>query len=87
MRKSQLPTELESFQLFVRDQLANGGRDVSPEESVRAWRKQYKDELKRLKAELQVAAKQSARGESFDLDLEKFLQQGRERLARKGIVE
>lgn len=87
MGKYQIPTELESFRRFVQEQLANGRPHVSPEESVRAWRKQYQKELKQLKSELQVGLDQSARGEVVTLDIEEFLCRGRERLAKKGIVE
>lgn len=31
-------TELESFHHFVSDKLANGGRDLSPEQALHLWR-------------------------------------------------
>jgi hypothetical protein len=32
------PTEAESFQLFLSRELAQGGRDLSPEELLQRWR-------------------------------------------------
>jgi hypothetical protein len=38
-----VPTEAESFQIFLTHQLANGGRDKSPEDLVLQWRREQEE--------------------------------------------
>lgn len=79
-------SELIVFHRFLGDQIAIGSIDLSPEESVEAFRV-YQRALKRLQDDLKPAADRFERGEPAPaLDIEDVKRRGRERLAREGIV-
>jgi hypothetical protein len=79
-------SELVVFHRFLGDQIAIGAVDLSPEESVEAFRA-YQRDLERLRADLQPAIDRFQRGEpAIPLDIEDVKRRGRERLAREGIV-
>lgn len=80
------PTELETFHRFLTDQLAGGRSDLSPEESVKAFRA-YQRELERLKKEIAPAVERSKRGESRELDFEAIKDEVTQRLAQRGITD
>ncbi len=84
---SQVPTELESFHRFLTEQLERGGKDLSPEESLNAFRVCQR-ELARLKQDIQPAVQRSLRGGGGrELDYDAFEQDGARGLAEKGITE
>ena len=80
------PTELESFHRFLTGQLQGGDAELSPEESVKAFRA-YQDDLQRLRQDIQPALERSLHGESEPLDIEDVKARGRKRLAEKGITD
>ena len=83
---SKTITELELFYRFVRDKLNNGGQDLSPEESLQAFRA-HQEELERLRQEIQPSLQRSLRGESELFDAEKLKKRVSKMLAKKGIRE
>jgi hypothetical protein len=78
------PTELETFHRFLTDQLAGGRSDLSPEESVKAFRA-YQRDLERLREEIRPAVERSRRGESQPLDIEDLKARVTKKLA-EGII-
>ena len=40
---TSLPTDAESFQVFLTKEIANGGRHKSPEELVQDWRRERQE--------------------------------------------
>ncbi len=80
-------SELVVFHRFLGDQIEGGSVDLSPEESVQAFRA-YQRDLERLRNELKPAIDRFERGEpAISLDIEDVKRRGRERLARQGIRE
>jgi hypothetical protein len=78
--------ELIVFHRFLGDQIEGGSVDLSPEESVEAFRA-YQRDLERLRDDLEPALGRLERGEpASPLDLEDVKRCGRERLAREGIL-
>ena len=78
--------ELVVFHRFLGNQIEGGSVDLSPEESVEAFRA-YQRDLERLRRDLGPAVDRLERGESgIPLDIEDVKRRGRERLAREGIV-
>lgn len=79
-------SELVVFHRFLGDQIQSGSDDLSPEESVEAFRA-YQRDLERLRNDLKPAIERFERGEpAIPLDIEDVKRRGRERLAREGIV-
>ena len=79
-------SELVVFHRFLGDQIAIGSVELSPEESVEAFRA-YQRDLERLRHDLEPAIGRFERGEpAIPLDIEDVKRRGRERLAREGIV-
>jgi hypothetical protein len=79
--------EIEAFYQFLGRQLEAGSVDLSPEQSVQAFRA-YQSDLLRLRNDLQPAIDRSDRGEPAVLfDADDVKRRGRERLAREGITE
>ena len=58
---TQTPTELESFHRFLTEQLRGGGKGLSPEESLNAFRA-YQRDLARLQEGIQPAVERFHRG-------------------------
>lgn len=83
---TQSSTELESFHRFLTEQLQGGYAELSPEESVKAFRA-YQDDLQRLRQDVRPALQRSLQGESEPLDIEDVKARGRQRLAEKGITD
>ena len=79
-------SELELFHQFLREQLEDHGSDLSPEESVQAFRA-YQRDLKRLQGEVRPALERSLRGESEPLDVEDLKARVTKRLADQGITD
>jgi hypothetical protein len=62
------PTDAQSFHAFLTDQIANGGRDKSPEELVADWRRDQQ-ELQESVAAIREALdnmNNGARGQSIE---------------------
>ena len=79
--------EIETFYQFLGERIHEGSVDVSPEESVEAFRA-YQRDLDRLRKELQPALDRFDRGEpATPFDAEDVKRRGRERLAREGITD
>jgi hypothetical protein len=78
--------ELELFHRFLSEQLQTGGSDLSPEDSVKAFRARQR-ESSRLNKEIQPAVQRFKRGEGRELDYEAVKDQVTRRLADKGITE
>jgi hypothetical protein len=79
-------SELLVFHRFLGDQIASGTLDLSPEESVEAFRA-YQRELERLRNDLKPAIDRLERGEpGLPLNIDDVKRRGRERLAREGIL-
>ncbi len=83
---TQLPSELESFQRFLTEQIQGGDAELSPEESVKAFRA-YQDDLQRLREDIQPALERSLKGERELFDINDVKARGRKRLAKKGITD
>lgn len=79
-------TDLESFHKFVGGLLKQGKNKLTLKEGLAAYR-EYQNELKRLREELQPALEQSARGESEPLDIEAMKAEVTKKLADQGITE
>jgi hypothetical protein len=79
--------EIETFYQFLGERIQEGSVNLSPEESVEAFRA-YQRDLKRLRTEIQPALDRFDRGEpATAFDAEDVKRRGRERLAREGIVD
>jgi hypothetical protein len=72
--------EVYSFFEFLGRRLESGEAEVTPEESVAAFRR-YQDELKRLVDESQESLAQADRGESAPLDHTELMKRVRKRFA------
>jgi len=83
---TQLPNELESFHQFLSEQLEHGEVELSPEESVKAFRA-YQRDLERCREEIRPALERSLRGESQPLDAEELKTRVTQRLAERGITD
>ena len=83
---TETQTDIEIFYEFLGRQLADGRKKLTPEESVQLFRAWQRD-VERLRAELQPALEQSARGESEPLDAEALKKKIRDRLAEQGITD
>ena len=83
---TEVLTELELFHDFIGKHLQTGGRSLSLEESVNAFRA-YQRGLERFKQDLEGALAESARGESEPLDVEDIIVRGRQRAGEKGITD
>ena len=79
-------TELELFHRFVGENLTNGGKDLSPEESLQAFRS-YQRELAGLRKAIGPSLQRSLRGESKPFDGEKIKRRVTEKLAKEGITD
>ncbi len=79
--------EIETFYHFLGERLQEGSVNLSPEESVEAFRA-YQRDLERLRTELEPALDRFDRGDSAKpFDAEDVKRRGRERLAREGITD
>jgi len=79
--------EIETFYDFLGQQLQQGALDMSPEDSVEAFRARQRD-LDWLKNQIKPALERCDRGEQAALfDVDDVKQRGRERLARDGITD
>ncbi|MGH7202214.1 MAG: hypothetical protein ACREJB_16535 [Planctomycetaceae bacterium] len=83
---TELRTELQAFHRFLDQKLKDGKTELSPEESVAAFRA-YQRDLERLRRDIQPALDQIARGEARPIDFDEFIRKGRERLAEEGITD
>jgi hypothetical protein len=83
---TQIPTELESFHRFLTEQLKSGGTNLSPEESLEAFRA-YQRDLERCREDVRPALQRSLRRESEPLDIEDIKARGRQRMQEKSITE
>ena len=83
---AQLPNELESFHQFLTEQLQHGAGELSPEESVKAFRA-YQRDRERCREDIRPALERSLRGESEPLDVEGLKARVTKRLADKGITD
>ena len=79
-------SELVWFHRFLSEQLENGASDLSPEESVKAFRA-FQRESGRLKKAIHPAVERFKRGEGRELDYEAVKDEVTQRLAEKGITE
>ena len=73
--------EISVFYGFLGRRIEQGGRSLSPEESVQEFRL-YQQELKQFLEETQPAIQQSERGESRTLDVDALMQRVQARLAK-----
>jgi hypothetical protein len=79
--------EIETLYQFLGERLQEGSVNLSPEESVEAFRA-YQRDLERLRKELQPALDRFDRREpAKPFDAEDVKRRGRERLARHGTIE
>ena len=83
---ADLPSELEVFCNFLAEQLQNGDSDLSPEQSVEAFRAHQRD-LDRLKQDIRPAVERFKCGEGRQLDYDAVKDEVTQRLAEKGITE
>jgi hypothetical protein len=75
------PSELVAFHRFIGDQIQGGSVDLTPEESVEAFRA-YRRDLERLRDDLRPAIDRLQRGEpAIAPDIEDVKRRGRVRLA------
>ncbi len=84
---TQTPTELESFHRFLTEQLRGGGKGLSPEESLNAFRA-YQRDLARLQEGIQPAVERFHRGQGgHELDYDAIRQNVTQRLTEKDITD
>jgi len=74
------PSELDVFYHFLAEQLQDGASDLSPEQSVEAFRS-YQRDLERLKNDIRPAVEQFKRGEGRQLDYDAIKAEVTQRLA------
>lgn len=86
MMATNSPSELDVFYHFLAEQLQDGACDLSPEQSVEAFRS-YQRDLERLKNDIRPAVEQFKRGEGRQLDYDTVKDEVTQRLAEKGITE
>ena len=86
MTATNSPSELDVFYQFLAEQLRDGASDLSPEQSVEAFRS-YQRDLERLKNDIRPAVEQFKRGEGRQLDYDAVKDEVTQRLAAKGITE
>ena len=79
-------TELGQFHQFLETKLADGGKNLTLDEAVIAFR-EYQRAIQRLRAEIQPALEASLRGESQPFDAEALKARATQELARKGITD
>jgi hypothetical protein len=82
---TQLPVDYEVFKDFMKHRF-NASSESTLEDGVLAFR-EYQRQLNDLRAEVQQAREQFARGEYGPFDEEEILREVDERLAAKGIPE
>ena len=81
---TELPkNELSEFHVYIGRRLENGGRDLTPEESVQEYRA-YQNEVKRLHERIQSSIDS---GEAKPLDSEALMNEVRAELAEEGITD
>jgi hypothetical protein len=80
-----LPPDFESFTHFMEHRYRNGAPSTL-EEGIQAFR-EYQRQLTELRAQVQEARDQVARGEYGPLDEAKLIREIDERLSEKGIPE
>jgi hypothetical protein len=79
-------SEIGAFHRFLGHQIEECSVDLSPEESVQAFRA-YQRDLERLRNDLKPAIERLERGlPGIPFDVEEVKQRGRERLGREGIT-
>ena len=79
-------TEVELFHRFVGGQIENGGRNLSLDEILKAFRA-YEGDLERCREAIRPALQRSLRGESQPFDVEEMKTRVTNRLAEKGISD
>lgn len=79
-------SELRAFCDFLQQRLEGGTVELSPEESVEAFRA-YQRDLERLRKDVRPALERSLAGESEPLDIEDVKARGRRRFAQRGITD
>lgn len=75
--------DLQAFHEFVGRQLENGGRNLTPQQSVEEY-EAYQDEVRRMNELIQESIDS---GPAKPLDREALMQRVRERLAAEGITD
>ena len=83
---TDLQDELAAFRHFVADNLDNGLNNMSLERAVQAFR-DYQRQLAEFKHDTETTLRESDRGESSPLDVDRVVERGKTRLAEKGIVD
>ena len=79
-------SEVELFHRFVAEQIKNGGRNLSLDEILKAFRA-YEGDLERCREAIRPALERSLRGESEPFDVEEMKTRVTNRLAEKGISD
>ena len=82
MTSGAAQTEIQSFYEFLGRRIRNGGKDLSPEETLREFRA-YQRELERFIQDTQPAIEQSQRGESRPLDVDAVMARVEKRLTEE----
>jgi len=83
---ADVASEIEVFHRFLTVQLTTGSCDLTPEESVAAFR-EYQQDRERFQRDIQPALEQLDRGEGRTIDFDRLKQEVTQRLADEGITE
>lgn len=77
------PADLQLLYEYLGRRLANGGAEITPEDSVQEFRA-YQAELQQFVEQTKHAQQQSENGEATPLDLEALRERVRQRAANEG---
>ena len=78
--------DLQAFHAFVGRQLQNGGKNLTPQQSVEEFRA-YQAEAERFIKETQESVDQADRGEAKPIDSDALMKRVMKRLAENGVSE
>ena len=78
--------DLQAFHAFVSRQLQNGGKNLTPQQSVDEFRA-YQAEAERFIKETQESVDQADRGDAKPIDSEKLMDEVCKELAEEGITD
>ena len=83
---TSIKTEVDKFHRFVTERLDNGVASMTLEESLAEFRA-YQEEVASLHAVLRESAAEARRGECGPLDIEEFIREQHELLAREKAAD
>lgn len=77
--------DIRDFHSFLTSQLNSGNCELTPEQSLAAFR-QYQEERDRFRKDIQPALDQLDRGEGRTIDFDRLTNEVAQRLTNKGVA-